>query len=308
MATINVEWLNQNSQRAFPFQENMQLRPTIDGVVIDRYRIPNETILDLVITTNFDTQPEIYLSALTISNKIVTAVISDVSDDKVLAVASAVQGDSDTNPINFTGYGKHDDIRGTIVFGNLNKVSEKIPDGTYEYQSSETKFEARCVRPSIPCVSGLYLTNISNSYESIRLRGDVALIAGDNIRLDFDEENNAIIINADANYEFNDKCGCEQKDNRTEIKTINGISINDVIIEGDGSCVNVETVDGRIKISDTCSKPCCGCAELTFLNQKTNEIITTINKLDSFSQTLNSKLQDFVTNVLLSDRSSMKYI
>jgi len=213
----------------------------------------------------------------------------------------------DYSPVNFSGLGVHDDIRGTAVFGNLSRCLESYPDGVYSFEPGETTFEARCVRPSVPCVSGLLISSSTGSYESKRLRGDVALIAGQNVRLEFDEKDNAIIIHADARYGLNDKCDCEAKDNRRQIMSVNGISAADVEIEG-GDCVKVEKREGRIIISDTCSKPCCGCAELTFLNEKTNMITTSIVKLDALSQQLGFKLDEFERNVLLSSMKNATYM
>lgn len=309
-SVLNVEWLNQNSQRAYPFQEDMLRRPTVDGVVMQDYAIPNGLLLDFVMATNFDTQPAIYVSTLTVAGSVVTLVVADVSDGTVLATVSAEftgAGDEDWIPVNFTGSGRHDDIRGTAVFGNLSRVVESYPDGIYSFTPAETLLEARCCRPSIPCVSGLYLSDAAGSSGGVRLRGDVALVAGQNIRLDYVKADNAIVINADNRYGFNDKCDCEASDNRQPVLTVNGISVQNVEIEG-GDCVNVEKKDGRIIISDTCSKPCCGCAELTFLNQKTNNITTSIDKLDQFSRLLHDRLEDFIRNVLLSDRNLSQYL
>lgn len=308
MSTLNAEWLNQNSQRAYPFQEDALRRPRVDGVLLGAYAIPNGLLLDLVMATNFDEQPRVYVSSLTMSGSLVALALADASDGTVLASVSAPVSDDGIVPVNFTGVGKHDDIRGTAVFGNLARVVERLPDGVYSFDAAETSLEARCVRPSIPCVSGLFITDTAGAAESFRLRGDVALVAGQNIRLDFSERDNAIIINADGRYGFNDTCDCEVADRRTQIRTVNGISVADLVIEG-GDCVSVEQKGpGRIVITDTCSKPCCGCAELTFLNQKTNEITTTIGKLEQFSQELSGKLDNFINNVLLSNRSLSQYI
>ena len=79
-------------------------------------------------------------------------------------------------------------------------------------------------------------------------------------------------------------------------------------IEG-GECVKVTTdpSTGRIVLEDICSKPCCGCAELSFLNMKLNEVSTTLSRLEGFEQELSSKLDSFVANALSSTRSSMRY-
>lgn len=302
---LNIEWLNQNSQRAYPFREDVQRRPTIDGVKIG-IPIPEGLLLDLVLATNFDPQPDVYLKTLTLAGTTATIVLANASDeDDILAVAS-VAGGADMIPVNFSGSSRHDDIRGTAVFGNLAKVAEVFPDGIYSFEPGETLFEARCCRPSIPCVSGLYLSDPSGLNGSRRLRGDVALVAGANVRLDYDESRNAIIINADNRYAFNDRCTCED-DPREEVMAVNGVSVNDLEIEG-VDCVKVERQGNHVLISDTCSKPCCGCAELTFLNQKTNGITTALGKLDDYSRRLDERLNEFIRNVLLSDRNLSEYI
>lgn len=307
MGTINQGWLDQNSHRAYPFAEDAQMRPTIDGEKSEAYRLPTYLVLDLMMeTSSYDMPPTVYMSVFTLSTGVATIVLADASTGETLASASCVQGDDPYTPVNFTGTGKHDDIRGTVVFGDLNSLSASLPDGIYRFESDETPFEARCVRPSVPCVSGVFVTKAYGDEESSRLRGDVALIAGRNIRLEYDEPRNAIIISADSNYDFNERCGCGD-DDREEILTINGVSASNVEIEGD-ECVDVEVSDGRIRISDKCSKPCCGCAELTFLNEKTNMLTTALSKLDAFSSTLDMRLNEFVMNALLSERSSMDYV
>ena len=42
--TWNLEWLNQNSARAYPFKEDASLRDTLDAV-----RVPNTMLADLVL-------------------------------------------------------------------------------------------------------------------------------------------------------------------------------------------------------------------------------------------------------------------
>ena len=306
-SVVNVEWLNRNSGRAYPFQEDMQRRPTIDGAKADYCAVPNGLLLDFVMATNFDPQPSVYVSSLTFTGSVVTMVVSDVADGTALAAVSAAWSGGDWTPVNFSGVGKHDDIRGTAVFGNLERIAETYPDGVYTFTPDETLLEARCCRPSIPCVSGLFVSNQAGSVESERLRGDVALVAGQNIRLDYVEKDNAIVISADTRYGYNEKCGCEADDNRREILSINGISAPEIEIEA-GECVEITKTEGRLVITDTCSQPCCGCAELAFLNEKTNNITTSIGRLEQFSQNLHMKLEDFIRNVLLSDRGLSQYL
>lgn len=306
-AYVGTEWLNQNALRAYPFREDVRRRPTVDGVPADWAVVPDGFLLDLVMATNFDVQPDVYMKSLSLGGSIATVAVADASDGAVLAVASAPFGPGDERvAVNFSGVAPHDDIRGTAVFGNLGKIEAEYPDGVYVFDPSETMFEARCCRPSIPCVSGLFVAGASGSTESVRLRGDVALVAGSNVRLDFDASRNAIVVNADCRYGFNDRCDCGS-DPRTRVMSVNGVSAEDVEIVGD-ECISVARDGNRIVLSDKCSRPCCGCAELTFLNQKSNEIVTTVGKLEQWTQSLHDRLDDFVRNVLLSTGSLSEYI
>jgi hypothetical protein len=283
------------------------MRPTIDGVLAEDYRLPNCAILDLSMeTASYDAAPSVYLRTFTVASGVETAVLADADTDDVLAAVSCPRSDEPYTPVNFSGYGRYDDIRGTIVFGQLSSVEKVLPDGVYSFSSDETRFETRCVRPAVPCVSGVYVTRAFGDEESSRLRGDVALIAGRNVRLDYDEKRNAIVISADSSRDYNEDCGCEE-DPRERVMTINGISVANVEIEGD-DCIDIQSTDGRIRITDKCSKPCCGCAELTFLNEKTNLLTTALGKLDAYSSSLDMRLNNFVMNALLSERSSMKYV
>ena len=304
IGTINVDWLNGNSQRSYPFREGMLRRPYVGGAAVSELALPNLAVVDMAMATNFDPLPDVYRSSWSLSRLSVSAVLSRVSDGEILAVAAAkLDGAGEYSPVNFSGTGVHDDIRGTLVFGDLSRLAEDLPYGVYDYPASETLFERRCVLPSIPCVSGIYVKDAYDGGETVRLRGDVALVAGDNIRFEFDEASNAIVVHAEPNSEYSEKCGCSGMDCRQEVLTVNGVSTPSVVIEGDGECVNVSTSEGRIRISDTCSKPACGCAELTFLNQKISEVSSAMGKLEDYFRTLDGRLTELrvSASALLSD-------
>ena len=302
MTPINVEWLNQNAHRSYPFKTGALRRPTVDGSVLDEYSLPFNAIVDMVMTTNFDPLPQVYLSSFTLTSSIVSATISNSSNGELLAKVSVERSeDEEYIPVNFTGVGMHDDIRGTLVFGDINRVADSMPNGVYEFEAGETPFETRCVRPALPCVSGIYIQDVSNNGQTVRLRGDVALVAGSNIRLEFDQENNAIVINAVDNSDFSDQCTCVD---RTPIRTINGVNASNVIIEGDGNCVNVTTSGGKIMIEDTCSAPNCGCSELTFLNLKVGEMKSAVNKLESYIARLDARMNELSLSMALLNSGS----
>lgn len=307
LGSVNIEWLNSNSMRSYPFRDDSALMPVVDGAVSEP-RLPNSVVLDVsVATSSYDSAPDVFMSSFSLFGDMVTVSLSDASTGEVLATASTKLSDAGFSVARVNGVGTHDDIRGTIVFGEASDIGQ-FPDGSWSFPAEGALLDTRCVRPSVPCVSGIYVTDPVGSFESRRLRGDVALIAGENIKLRYDRADNAIVISAEPKTNYKEECECAYDDNRNEILSINGVSARDVTIEGDGDCVDVETRDGRIRITDKCSKPCCGCAELTFLNEKTNMLTTALGNLQGFSRDLDARLNDFIRNSMASLAGSVKYV
>lgn len=310
-STTQVEWLNENALRAYPFAENSTRIPNgDDGPMGEAYALPNYLFVDVLVTLPYmELVPELFVSSVTLAGGVFTAVVSaydpDGDSSSVIGSVSSSTSVGMNAPIRFVGSGDYDGAQGVVVLGDLSRFSASYPDGVFTFDRSQTTLETRCVRPSVRCVTGLRATNGSDVYSTKTLYGDVALVAGTNVRLTYMPSVNGIRIDVDSNSGYNDKCSCDGSD--SVVRTINGISVSDVTIEG-GDCISVETSQGRITISDTCSKPCCGCEELNFVNTKTNELVTASSRLSSFISTLNSRLEDFKTNFLESERSPIKVV
>ena len=307
-STTQVEWLNSNSLRAYPFSENSTRIPVDESgnLMGSEYAVPNYLFVDLLLSLPYSAgTPDLFLSSLTLSGGMVTAVISAYSGSSSSIVGSVTA--SASSPLNtvvkFSGSGEYEGAVGSVIFGDLAKFESSFPDGIFFFNRDQTTFEARCVRPSARCVSGIATADSENSYSSKVLYGVVSLIAGENVKLSYIPSKNAIRIDVDENEGYNEKCDCDGS--ASTVKTINGISITDVRIEG-GDCISVETSRGRITITDTCAKPCCGCEELNFLNTKSNELITATSRLTAFANDLESRLPDFKTNFLETERSPTK--
>ena len=310
-----VEWLNGNSLRAYPFAENstrVPNDPSGSGLLGPEYAIPNYVVVDVVAAIPYmDPSPSMFVSSMALAGGVLTIVLSahrvsgGSEEDSIVASVSTDTSSSSFRYAEFSGVGAYEGARGAVVFGDLARLDGSFPDGIYLFDRSQTTLEARCVRPSARCVSGITATSEGGAYSTRTLFGDVALIAGSNVRLSYVQESNAIRIDVDSNEGYNDKCSCDGSD--SNVRTINGISISDVTIEG-GDCISVETSNGRITISDTCSKPCCGCEELNFLNSKTNELSTATTRLLSLANALSERLSDFKESYLQSERSPTQTI
>ena len=289
-----VEWLNQNALRNYPFREDAQLRPHLaDGTVLQRFALPTYAVTDFVMAVSSDESVDVYLRQLAIVGDSATFVIG-CGDTDVASVHVDMSSHKPNDAYRFSGTGDYDDARGCIVVGDMDRLKGDLPDGLYSYSYDETAFEARCVRPTARRVSSISVYDPSTGYESRKLRGDVRLVAGKNIALRYDADRNAIWLSAQDGAGYNDECDCGGS---TTVKTINGISVDNVAIIGD-ECVTVTTQGNSIVISDKCSKPCCGCAELDFINEKISQINTALRKLETYSDALESRINEVVSSFM----------
>ena len=300
--TTAVEWLNSNQYRSYPIQEDCgRQASSLEGVVL-----PNYVLVDANFTISGDLGVRIYLSQLVYAGNTLNLVFS-ASDGTIFTTLSAPLGAvrfdrSAENIFWVTGLDVWNDCRGFVTLGDLSRLPQDLPQGVYNFTIDQTMLEARCTRPAIRGVQSLSVTN--QGTQSLPLRGDINLIAGANVQFRYDAYNNAIWIDVVPNAGYQEECACDQVGiQNSVVKTINGIAIEDVIIEGDGECVQVVTTGNTITISDLCSKPCCGCPELEFLNQTIDVINSSLSRLEQYTQQLNERITTFATNYLLTVRA-----
>lgn len=306
METVHADWLNQNSLRAYPFEENSSRRPS-DGAgnqLPKEYALPDYLLVDFIATVPHDLYGRMYMSQMSLAGSVMTLVFSSYDGEIVgAAVARLSQGMGQNEWVPFSGSGRYADVRGAVVIGDGARAIANIPDGAYSFGRDATALEPRCVRPAVASVSSISVVDQGGTERSPRLQGDVSLVAGENIRLRYDPSLNAVWIDADPDAGYREECDCGTDD--TSIKTINGVSSENVDIVG-GDCVKVTVSNGQVKIEDTCSKPCCGCEELTWLNNKANEISTAVSRLRGFADKISDRMDSIVDvgmiNGTLADR------
>lgn len=300
---IATGWLNENSLREYPFHEGCGLRPNDSaGAVVDGgWTLPNCLLVDMTVAVDgSNADPFLYLSQMSVVSGSVTLVFGDRNGDRVMSVYATQSGHEKNDAYNVAGVGSFVDARGVVCLGDLDAFFDQTPDGLYTFSPEETRIEPTCIRPSVAGVRSLRAAD-SSGYMSLRLMGDVSLVAGDNIRFDYKPDENALVVSADPNSGYTDECDCQTSE-QSFVRSINGIAVEEVVIDGD-DCIQVSTDNGVIKMTDECAKPCCGCAETAFINQTINDLQTTVNTLAGNVSSLGDRLTAFITSYVLSRKT-----
>ena len=300
---IATGWLNENALREYPFHEGCGLRPNDSaGTLVESgWSLPDCLVVDMSVSvngSNFD--PFLYLGQMSVISGSVTLVFCDRNGDRVMSVYATLSEHVKNASYQVSGTGSFSDARGVVTLGDLDSFFEQTPDGVYSFSPDEAMIEPTCIRPSSVGVRSLRAVD-SSGYMSLKLSGDVSLVAGDNIRFDYKPDENALVVSADPNSGYTDECDCDASE-QSFVRSINGIAVEEVEIVGD-DCIQVTKDNGIIRMTDECAKPCCGCAETTFINQTINDLQTSVNTLAGNVSSLGDRLTTFITSYVLSRKA-----
>ena len=254
---IATGWLNENSLREYPFHEGCGLRPNDSaGTIVDGgWTLPNCLVVDMSIAVDgSNVDPFLYLGQMSVVAGSVTLVFCDRNGERVMSVYATKTGHEKNGAYHVSGTGSFVDARGVVCLGDLDEFFERTPDGLYSFSPEEARIEPTCIRPSLAGVRSLRAVDASGNM-SLRLTGDVSLVAGGNIRFDYKPDENALVVSADPNSGYTDECDCEVSE-QSFVRSINGIAVEEVVIDGD-DCIQVSTDGGIIRMTDECAKPCC---------------------------------------------------
>jgi len=292
----NIEWLNQNAQRNYPFSEVATVKDVTGSV-----RLPDDFIVDLLwpVHAGIVSDPGlIYIGSVDIFSS--GATIGLYYNDELIGTA-ALDASSFTENSSYSifGAGNFEDSIGKITIGNLESAQRFA--GSYIFDLNGGRLEETVVRPDLRGVTALYA--VSGNATSQALYGDINLVSGANIRLVPDIETNSIIVNAIEGEGLSEPCDClGDTEDLPCITTINGQGPNengDFTISGD-DCLTPSSVANGIAISDDCSKPCCGCEELKVLVDTLKNINREIMSVREFAAQLSSRISEIESNLIAS--------
>jgi len=261
----NLEWLNSNSQRSYPLVETASKVDTTGT-----FTMPDSLILGLYfpIHTGLVAFPErFYIRSLSVFStglNIVLGYWDNVSGITVASTTIAFSSHSEYKTYSLIGEGDFLDCAGKVVLGKLDELSS-LPAGAYDFTYNAANVDSDAIRLMLRGVSSITLVNGSTTTK--RLQGDIAFVAGSNMLLESSTVDGvtSITFNAIKGEGLTVDCNCEDDDDIPScIRTINGTEPTeggDLSFVGD-SCLSITAVANGLQLTDTCSKPCCGCTEL----------------------------------------------
>ncbi len=300
----NIDWLNANRQRSYPLTEDSTMRDSTGSIVL-----PDDFIVDLALSvphiqqgiagaSRFISPGEFHLLYLAVFSQGI--VVTFGYNNAPCGVATVtVDGFVRDSAYPIGGQGDFYDARGAIVVGDISTLMSTVPLGVYTFTASCARLEPCTVRPSIRGVSSLSVVNGRDV--SAPMTGDVNLVAGRNIRFVVTAPN-TVRIDSVASPALLSTCSCDTLPADAQpILTINGIppdaSRNFTLLPS--ACMDISPEgEATLKLSDTCSTPCCGCEELEVLKSDLTLLQQQANSITSVVASFESQLAQLRTAVL----------
>lgn len=288
----NVNWLNQNSQRAYPFTDECdkvtELSPDL--------RIPDDFLLALRLAVNAGHSlrvDKLFLSSIVVSEVGCTISIGYNGDGraKPVAVGYVAKEDGIVN-CRLTGVGDFADTVGYAAFGGWSSLFRDWV-GYYTFSPSSSYLDPDCTVPMLRSVSSISVE--SGTGNSEKFYGDIVIDAGSNMRVSTHVTNGVthITLSAIDASGFTADCSCDMKEDTPCIRRISGVAPSSngrLIMEGEG-CVSIQSSGNKLIINDTCADPECGCEQL-------ERMASTVREMEDSVQTLNNRVSDLYGTVM----------
>lgn len=308
-----LEWLNHNAQRSFPICDDASQQDTTGT-----FAIPKDFIVELSVSIHagHNVDPaRFHIKSVVSFSSGYGIVVGYWNGTESLPVASAlIARDAQTQRntrYRLGGLGDFTDAVGHVVIGSLDTVDLQ-PTGQWEFDLDGSQLEQDAITPNIRNVTSLQLQN--DTTLSDRIYGDVILRAGRNVRLTPILEEGmdpVVVIDSLASDELNTPCICSNQDLGDCIRTINQIGPTpdgDFTVLGN-DCLQVEGITNGLQLKDTCSEPCCGCAELETVTQALAQFGAQATTLENFLVSLEARVTQMDQTVLgstLGDRGCIQ--
>lgn len=297
---IHEDWLNNNRNRKYPFLDSVTLKDTSGSMTL-----PNDLVVDLVFpisAMDYDVA-KFHLQQLVFFNGGVIVTLG--YDGSAIATRAITEAEHEENKSYYIeGIGDMADSVGRISIGRFDEA--KKYGGSYTFDVADARLLPTVLRPSLKGVTALKVISADNE-ESNLLQGDLELLAGDNIELTLISPpggNKKVRISAVPSPDYESECECPDAMRGECIKRINNVAPDATgrfWIYSAGACLSVDAISHGLRLTDDCSEPCCGCAELTVLRNELARLATQIVTQRSFAQRAQANIEQ-LRDVILSSK------
>jgi hypothetical protein len=299
--TWNIEWLNHNSQRAYPLSDDATKQDTTT-----EFTLPDSFLLALYfpVHAGLAVQPEKFflrsVSVFSTGYNIALGYDDGTNNPPIVASVNIAKSTHVENTsYALPGSGDYDDSVGKVIIGTLLDIDD-AGAGQYFFNYADGKLDPDTIRPIIRGVSSITL--VQGADESERIYGDIELVAGSNIRLTpiVVGQNQQIRIDAIRGEGLNEDCICDGDEDAIPITTINGIPPTpqgNFTLLG-SNCLEITAISNGLQLDDTCSEPCCGCKELEAITRDLDRFGDAALTLKNFINRLEAEVTQMSSVVL----------
>lgn len=301
---------SQNSGRDYPLDPVKSVLPfpvLIDAEISVPYSIVSE---------DGKNQYTLFLKHIAITTSDITIIIAAHNNlnDSVIEVASAyctytqlnqAQNDTTVAGIPLSPIDNKEGITGISGFIYLGDPDVIMANGgVWDLTTETAKFNNLCIHPYQEGFSGFVV-------DGQKITGDIILRAGEGIKIEVDNEEDNTVINISAESSIGDYL-IESRDELIKaitdkygkpITTINNMPPNAtgnfVFKAADKSCVEVETCDYGISISNPCATTCCDDSYLDIVVENLNTLNAKSARLTEYLTAVSTNLNSLINELAM---------
>jgi hypothetical protein len=298
-----LDWLNQNSLRAFPLADTATRRDVTGG-----QEMPDELIVDLTLPVAYRAGYDaagFHVQELTVfGNGLVIKIGYGgiwgsgtwATEPELVAQVMVPATHVPYSSYFIAGAGAFSDTVGRVTIGHVEKTL-KMAGLAMLFDVDGGRIVPTCIRPDIRGVSSLRVRNGSDT--SARITGAVILTAGSNFRLRYSAPDE-IVLDAIDGAGLDEDCDCADTADRPlppPIRTINGISpgVGGVFTLQSERCISITPATNGLVLEDICSTPCCDSEDLRKLQEDQARFSREIQLSASTLQQLENRVQQLET-------------
>ena len=301
----DLDWLNVNENRAYPIHTGCGRLLFIDSDTVNPSGVAmdDSIVVDFSATTYGVPNLYLYISKLVLwgdnvsveirgfipnSKTVTVGYLQALIHSKAMETFPVFSGTSAVSDreyvtLDLTPVADRSSYTGRITFG---RKSPGRLEGVFYMDPSNGLIE-----PSTVSTGPSSAINVSVN-GGPTMTGDIVFSAGPNMDIRTGDDGSSIVFSAIPGMGYIEDC---EGGGGNVVRTINGIPLENFVIQGDDDCVKVTTSGNTVTISDTCSTPCCGCDELEYVTGQLIDLQSRLDSIDGYRDRLATSIETLKT-------------